>query len=210
MTKLIMNLQMFAEGDPPPNPAPAPAPNPTPAPAAGKTFSEEYVISLREENKQFRLNAKTFEGHVRTLTGIKDGDITAEHVTAYQKANAKTIADALTIANSRLIAAEVKSLDGYNAKLLEKLIDHTKITIDDKGDVVGLKEQLDALALEFPEVKKTPAAAGGGSANPAGGGNALTTLQQAQAAYDEAMKGDNNALKISLKNALFALQNTKT
>lgn len=207
---LRMNLQLFAEGDPPANPPAPPAPPaPTPPAPGGQTFSEDYVKSLRDEAKAHRITAKQHEATLRTLIGVKDGDITPEHITAYQAQQTKAGADALAKANDRLISAEVRLLDGYDHKLLEKLLDRTKVTIADDGTVTGLKEAAEAVALEYPAVKKTVGTPPPGGANPPGGGSGLTEIQQAQAAYDEAVKTGNHPLIISLKNKLFELQKPK-
>lgn len=204
--KLAMNLRVF-DPDPPATPpvtppVTPPAPTPPPAPS-GKVFSEEYVQTLREEAKTNRIAKQEHEKSLRTILGLKDGEsVTSDHITTYHTNLTQANADALSKANDRLVSAEIKLMDGYNHKLLEKLIDRTKVTVDDKGDVVGLKEATEALLTEFPEIKK--AAAGGGINPPGGGGE--TEISKLETEYDEAVKKRNTSLAISIKNKIHALR----
>jgi len=170
MSKTIrMNLQMFAEGDPTPEPTPAPSPQ-------GKTFSEDYVKTIREEAKENRIARKAAEAEVlstkakfKALIGLKDDeDIDDVKISAYQASQQKALETALTKANARLITAEIKSLEGYDPKLVERLIDKSKIVIDDEGKITGLKEAVTALETEFPAIKVGGKQSG---ANPPASGN---------------------------------------
>lgn len=204
-TQFKIGLQFFAEGDP--------ASDPTPAPAAGapqgKVWTDEYVQGLREENKQRRLAEKAANTRIKTLLGLKEDDeIDDAKITAFQTTQTQKITAAEQKANTKLILAEIKSLDGYNPKLVTALLDKSKLTIGDDGTVAGLKEAVEALAVEYPEVKKTsipgtPPPAGG--ANPPQTGN-LNELDQLKAAY---AKETNLAEKIALKNRIFTLENKK-
>ena len=153
MLKRFMNLQLFAEPEDGGGGGQNPPAQQTP-PAQGKVFSEEYVNSIRSESAGYRTKAKTHEvtiGSVRKAFGLKDdeeiGDV-SERLTKVQQA-------ALEQANSRLIKAEMKSLDGYDLKLLEKLIDLKDVKVDDEGNVTGIKEAAEAVAKEYPAVKST-------------------------------------------------------
>ena len=44
------------------------------------------------------------------------------------------------------------ALDGYNTKLLARLIDKSKITVDESGNITGLEEAVKAVSDEFPAV----------------------------------------------------------
>ena len=176
------NIQLFAdEGTAPEtNPAPAsepaaaaaPAKSATPEPqqASGKTFSQDYVHDLREESKGYRQAAKTYENALRKVLNVPDGEDLGnieKRITAMNDAQAKAAKDALAMANARLIAAEMKALDGYDQKLLAKVIDMNKISVDENGEVKGVKEAAEEAAKEYPAVlNKTPAkySAGTGSA----------------------------------------------
>lgn len=146
-----MNLQLFAE---PGDPAPATEPTPT-----GKTYSEDYVSALRGESANYRTRAKAYEGTLRTMFGLKDGEELGDlnaRLSAYQQNQTKQQSTALEAANKRLIGAEMRTLEGYDHKLLEKLIDLSGVKVAEDGTVEGLKEAAEAAAKDFPAVRKTP------------------------------------------------------
>lgn len=146
------NVQLFA----------GPENNPlekTDPPAAGKTYSEDYVSALRGESAGYRTRAKSYETALRTALGVKDGeelgDLNARLAT-YQQNNDQAQATALQKANDRLIKAEMRTLEGYDHKLLAKVIDLSGVKVSDDGAVTGLKEAAEAAAEEYPSVRKTP------------------------------------------------------
>lgn len=164
---LIPQIQLFAEDDPPPQNN-DPAPNNQPA---GKTYSEDYVHNLRNEAAGYRTTAKAHEKALRTILGIADGEELGninERITAHSEAQNAAMQKATEKANNRLIEAEIKSLEGYDHKLLSKVIDRSKVTVDENGEVKGLDEAVKAAETEFPAVKKseTPPYAGGTGNHP--------------------------------------------
>ena len=177
--KLPINIQLFAEGDPAPTPSPDPAPAAEPAPTpGGKVFSEDYVRTLRNESAGHRTTAKKYEAALKTVFGIDAdaelGDDLEGHINALNQRNEAAQQNALKKANTRLIVAELHSRDGYDHKLLEKVIDLSKVTVDDDGTVKGLDEAIKAAETEFPAVKKSnvpPPYAGGTGSEPAGDNN---------------------------------------
>lgn len=96
-----MNLQLFAEpGDP--------VPTSEPTPAAGKTYSEDYVTALRGESANYRTRAKSYEGALRTVLGLKDGEELGDlnaRLSAYQQNQTKQQSAAWRQANKRLIGS---------------------------------------------------------------------------------------------------------
>ena len=54
--------------------------------------------------------------------------------------------------HEKLITASLNALDGYNTKLLARLIDRSKITVDENGNITGLEEAVKAVSDEFPAV----------------------------------------------------------
>ncbi|MDR0884713.1 MAG: hypothetical protein LBN05_08970 [Oscillospiraceae bacterium] len=127
--------------------------NTTPAPETPPlTFTSDYVSSLRAESKAYRQRAKAAEDSlsaVRKAFGLKSdediGDIAAR-LTARD-------AQALGKANDILVSAEIRSLQGYDVPLLEKVIDRTGIKVTD-GKVEGVKEAAEAAAKAHPAVKQ--------------------------------------------------------
>lgn len=156
---------------------------------AGKTFSEDYVKTVREEAKENRIARKAAEQEViaikakfKSLIGLKDtDDLNDDALTKYQSRQAEQLTVAMQKSNARLIQAEIKSLDGYDTKLIDRLLDKSKIKIDDDGNITGLKEAVEALAVEFPQIKKAVSAVGG--ANPPTSGT-----KTAQTDYEDAVK----------------------
>lgn len=147
-----MNLQLFAEPT-------EPKAEPAREPAAGKTYTEDYVSALRGESASYRTRAKAYEGALRTVFGLKDGEELGDlnaRLDAYQQNQTKQQTAALETANKRLIGAEIRTLEGYDHKLLEKLIDLSGIKVAEDGTVTGLKEAAEAVAKDFPAVLKTP------------------------------------------------------
>ena len=170
----------------------------------GKVFTEDYVKGLRGEAKDNRLKAKNFEDKLRKIIGLADGDVDDATIDKYLSEQEKKILTASKKADEKLILAEIKSLEGVNAKLLGKLLDRSKITIDENGTVTGLNEAVEELAKEFPEVK---IATGGGGGNPpiAQKGE----VEQMETDYNEAVKTGNTSLAVMLKNKLFLVKNKK-
>ena len=56
--------------------------------------------------------------------------------------------------NTRLINAEIDSLDGYNSKLLSRLIDRATIKVNDDNSITGLREAAMAVEKEYPTVRQ--------------------------------------------------------
>jgi Asp/Glu/hydantoin racemase len=125
-------------------------------PDDAKTYSSDYVKVLREEAKQHRLSAKNYETHLRDVMGIDATvDITdLGGMVKNHKANtAKQLLDAQANSNNMLVRAEIVALgSAYDSKLVEKLLDKSKVTIEG-GQVKGLKEAIAELEKEFPVIK---------------------------------------------------------
>lgn len=154
-----------------------------------KVWTDDYVTSLREEAKKHRLEKKATESKLKSLIGLKDDDeLTDDKITEYQAKREKSISDKIAQANERLLKAEIKSLNDYDSKLLDRLLDRSKVTIADDGTVTGLKEAIAELEKEFPQVKKnSPPPA----TNPGVPGS-MTLQQQYEAAMSEAYKNPRN------------------
>lgn len=143
-----------------------------------KTFSEDYVKAIREEAKENRLSKKAVESKLKKILGLKDeDDISDEKIAAFQTNQQTQLTAALQKANDRLLQAEIRGLDGYEPKLVERLLDKSKVKIADDGTVTGLAAAVEALAIEFPQVKKVVGA--GGGANPPPSGNGKEELEDA-------------------------------
>jgi hypothetical protein len=169
----------------------------------GKTYSQDYVSAIRDEAKSHRLNAKHYETKLREVLGMSpDSDLTKvdELIKGYKETSQKQIAEAITKANARLLTAEIKALGAdYDTKLVERLLDKSKLTVEESGEVKGLKEAIAELEKEFPTIKKASQQTSSGT-NPAGAG--ITELQKLEAEYKAAMTAGNMPLAIAIKNQI--------
>lgn len=124
--------------------------NPSPAPKAPETFSREYVHELREENKAIRLRAQQAEAKVAEFeTKLADADkATKEAVKAAEKAG-----------NEKLVRAEVKAM-AVKAGIVDidglSLADLSKVKFNDKGELEGGQEAIDALKASKPYLFAQP------------------------------------------------------
>ena len=119
----------------------------------GKTYSEDYVTNLRQESAGYRTKAKAHEITIESLRkafGIAEGedigDI-SERLSSFQAVETEKV-------NARIIDVELKSLEGFDHKLLAKIIDLKDVKVDGNGVVTGLREAAEAIAKEFPAVRK--------------------------------------------------------
>ena len=176
----------------------------TPIPAVGtKVFPEDYVQSLREENKSRRLKEKALEAQLRRITGLKDDeDVDDAKIASYLDSRQAQLDAVIGKANDRILKAAIKGLgnEGFDVKLFERLLptEKSKITFDDEGEPVNLLEIAEAMAKEFPKLKDEVAK--GSGANPPLGSIADSSLEEE---YNEAVKNGNTAKVVSIKQRMF-------
>lgn len=210
---LKINLQRFADGQDDGEDAGSGAATKQTSKPQGKVWTDDYVMSLREEAKNHRLRAKSAEATLRSLIGLKDDeDITETRIVEYKQRLEADKAKAIDAANSRLIAAELKAVQGYDVKLVERLIDRSKIAINDKGEITGLKEALEALATEFPQVKAEPGKASedsGAGAGAAGGNPPPDNTTKLAELEERLAKATALEEKIALRQEIFQAQQKK-
>lgn len=177
-----------------------------------KLFSEDYVKTIREEAKENRLARKAAEEErdnlalkFKDVIGLKPEDpLKDESITLYKENLTKNMNAALEKANERLLQAEIKSLDGYDVKLVSRLLDRSKVTIEEDGTVKGLKEAITALEEEFPQIRKGTQT---GGANPPP--NNATEVEVLEQKLKQAHK-DGDALSIvSLTRQIFEARSKK-
>lgn len=160
-------LKLFPEGEPgagQTDPAPS-----TPPASTGKTFSEDYVHDLRNEAAGHRTQNKTYEAALRKALGVADGEELGDidkRISSREQAQQTALANALKQANDRLIEAAISSKEGYDKKLLSKVIDRSKLKVKDDLTIDGLDDAIKSAEEEFPAVKANaapPFAAGTGT-----------------------------------------------
>lgn len=156
-----MNLQLFAEGDPEPNPEP---------PAPEKTFTQADLDRIVADRlARDRKGREDYDDIKTKLTALEKAEaereaakLTETERLQAEKADAEKKAQeaeskgtaALAAANQRLIDAEFKVLarelnvpaERLTAAL--KLADLTGASVDDAGNVTGVKEAVEALIAE--------------------------------------------------------------
>lgn len=181
----LIDLQLFGESDgggdggsqgnntpqnPPANLTPSNQP-------AGRTFTEDYVQSLRNESAGYRTQLRAYEKALKEFLGLKpDDDIkdVSQALTAHKTAQQAAIEKAMKDAKALLVKAEVKvlakDLDIVDADAAMALADLSKVQVTDDGKVTGVKEALEALLTAKPWLKKQSSGPIGSGTNPPGAG----------------------------------------
>ena len=93
----------------------------------------------------------TYETALRKIFKLADGEELGDidgKLTELEAEHEKLI----SATKDKLITASLNALDGYNTKLLARLIDRSKITVDENGNITGLEEAVKAVSDEFPAV----------------------------------------------------------
>ena len=160
----------MADQDTNTNPTPATPEAPPATQAEQQTFSAEYVSELRREAARYRTRATEVDTGLRKAFGLEPDADCSDMNALLTARDGQTTAKALEKANTRLITAEIKGLQGYNTALLERLIDRGSIKVGDDGVVTGAKEAAEAAAKQFPAVlTKTQSREQWAPKNPAAG-----------------------------------------
>lgn len=113
---------------------------------AAQTFS-----SKQAELESSKATNTTYENTLKTIFGVKDGEELGDVSQRIDEYNRLLETKAAAI-NDRIITAEIKSLQGYDSKLLAKVIDRTNIKVSDDGTVTGLTEAITAAEKDYPAV----------------------------------------------------------
>ena len=144
-----------------------------------KTFSEEYVKTLREENARRRLAEKSVKeelARVRDAVGLED-DGSVDLTEAVEKMRARSEADR-ELAREALIDAEFAKLAGdldfVDVDAARRLADMSAVRVDlESRSCEGLREVLETLVREKPYLCGRAARAGS-----PGGGTPRSTGKQ--------------------------------
>ena len=96
-----------------------------------KAQTDSELESLKQSNSEY-------EKALKGIFGVSDdeelGDL-SQRINAYNSDLQKK----LSAADNRIIAAEIKSLSGYDTKLLAKVIDYGNIKVGENGTVTDLQ-----------------------------------------------------------------------
>lgn len=107
------------------------------------------------ELTELKANNTTYKNALKSIFGIAAADELGDinkHMADFNNAVQAKIA----VANEKIITAEIKALQGYDSKLLAKVIDRSNIKVDDNGTVTGLQEAVETAAKEYPAVVIKP------------------------------------------------------
>ena len=120
---------------------------------SGKAQDQTEAQRNTERKEEISSNEKTYGDALRRIFNVADGEELTEldeKITAFEKHNAGIIENA----KNQIISAELKTFTGYDTKLLDRLIDRSKITFDESGRLVGVDEAVKQVETEFPSVKR--------------------------------------------------------
>ncbi|UKS30161.1 scaffolding protein [Paenibacillus sp. HWE-109] len=167
---LSLDIQMFSQ-DPPADPPQDPPADPPAPPKKLEMTQEEFDAKIAErlarERKKFadyddiktKLSDHEKAEEARKLADMSDKErLEAEKKDALDKAQAAEEARdrALTAADQRLIKSEFRAIareSGIRADALDdayKLADTSAVSVDDEGNVVGVKDVIEALVKDKP------------------------------------------------------------
>ena len=138
-------------------------PNQPPQPEPTDTEGNAELEALKTANT-------TYEKTLKSILGVADdeelGDI-AQRVEAYNNSMQAKV----SAVNDKIISAELRALQGYDTKLLAKVIDRSGITVADDGTVTGLQEAVENAVKEYPAVVTKKDSKPYAPYNPAGADN---------------------------------------
>lgn len=123
-------------------------------PSAEKPKTETEVnpkVQEEETSSAAATQIEQYEKSIRKFLNLQDGEEIGD-LDARLSAYAEQQDKAIKAANDNLITASIYQLQGYDTKLLAKLIDRSGITVSPDGTVVGLTEAVKAVETEFPAV----------------------------------------------------------
>ncbi|MEE1075871.1 MAG: phage scaffolding protein [Acutalibacteraceae bacterium] len=132
--------------------------------------TEPIGTEVNAELEALKTTNTTYEKTLKSIFGVADdeelGDI-AQRVEAYNN----SIQAKITAVNDKIISAELRALQGYDTKLLAKVIDRSGITVADDGTVTGLQEAVETAVKEYPAVVAKKDSKPYAPYNPAGAGD---------------------------------------
>lgn len=121
------------------------------ATAAAKTEPQTAEPPKRSQSDPSIEKLSTYETSLRKIFKVADGEELGDidnKLTEFEAEHERL----LSAAKDKIITASLNALEGYNTKLLSRLIDRSKITVDDNDNITGLEEAVKAVLEEFPDV----------------------------------------------------------
>jgi len=164
---------------------------------------KSYLSSLRNEAKENRLKLKETEKLLKSALGLSDDEeVNIEKINNFKTQIDSKLNDAISKSNELILKATINNLDGYDTKLVSKLLDKSTISVNDLGEVIGLEEAVNKLVEEFPSIKKSiqPNL----TSNPASAQS--NELQLLNEQLEIARLSGNTTMIVALKNIIFNLK----
>lgn len=93
-------------------------------------FFRRLCARSENEAKGYRTQNKIYEAALRKALGVADGEELGDidnRISSREQAQQTALANALRQANDHLIEAAISSKEGYDKKLLSKIIDRSKL-----------------------------------------------------------------------------------
>lgn len=113
-----------------------------------------------ENNPQEDAKAKVYENALRKIFGLSAeeelGDVD-RRITELEQKNENIV----QAAKNSIITANINAMQGYDTKLLRKVIDLSSVEVDENGNITGLDAAVKTAETEYPAVllpkeRKTP------------------------------------------------------
>lgn len=117
-----------------------------------------------------------YENVLRDLLGLQQNE-SLDNLDEQIKSYKDNLAVKSKQLNEKLITAELKGLQGYDTKLLAKVLDYSDVKVADDGTVTGLQEAVAIAEKEYPAVIVKQDSKPYAPYNPVGtGGNTQRTM----------------------------------
>ncbi len=105
-----------------------------------------------ENNPQEDAKTKVYENALRKIFGLSAeeelGDVD-RRITELEQKNENIV----QAAKSSIITANINAMQGYDTKLLRKVIDLSSVDVDENGNITGLEAAVKTAETEYPAVK---------------------------------------------------------
>ncbi len=114
--------------------------------------NQTVELQLTENNPQEDAKTKVYENALRKIFGLSAeeelGDVD-RRITELEQKNENIV----QAAKSSIITANINAMQGYDTKLLRKVIDLSSVEVDENGNITGLDAAVKTAETEYPAVK---------------------------------------------------------
>lgn len=115
--------------------------------------SKEDVPEIDSElsSKETENKLSMYENALRDLLGLQQNE-SFDNLDERIKSHKDNLVAKNAQLNEKLIKAELKGMQGYDTKLLAKVLDYSGVKVADDGTVTGLQEAVAIAEKEYPAV----------------------------------------------------------